>query len=127
MESVLQNNYDSSSDVIQKLIEFIASHFEFIDKKELKKLDVYTIEEIVRNESLKLKDEDSFLEFIMSLNETDETYSNLFECFQFFNVSKEKILSFINSINYSSINSNIWDSIRSRILTSQSTNFTQRR
>lgn len=127
MESVLQNNYDSSSDVIQKLIEFIASHFEFIDKKELKKLDAYTIEEILRNESLKLKDEDSFLEFIMSLNETDETYSNLFEYIQFFNVSKEKFLSFINSINYSSINSNIWDSIRSRILTSQSTNFTQRR
>ncbi|KAK8875627.1 hypothetical protein M9Y10_005797 [Tritrichomonas musculus] len=126
MESVLQNNYDSCSDVLQKLIEFIASHFEFIDKKELKKLDVCTIEEILRNESLKLKDEDSLLEFIMSLNETDETYSNLFEYIQIFNVSKEKFLSFINSNNYSSINSDIWDSIRSRILTSQSTNFTQK-
>lgn len=89
------------------------------------KLNFDVLEEIIRNPSLKLKDEDSLLKFILTLYKIDNSYSSLFEYVQFNNLSNEMFYTFINSIEFSVINSKIWESISPRIISqNQKTSFT---
>lgn len=71
------------------------------------KLNFDVLEEIIRNPSLKLKDEDSLLKFILTLYKIDNSYSSLFEYVQFNNLSNEMFYTFINSIEFESISPRI--------------------
>lgn len=124
-EKATHQTFKSNIEPIQRIISYVSKNFEFINKEKMKKLDFDVIEEIISNSSLKLKDEDSLIKFILSLYEIDESYSNLFEYVQFNNLSNEMFTTFIKSIEFSSINPNIWNLIRPRILSEkQSVNFT---
>lgn len=125
IENETHQKFESAIEPIQKLIKFVSNHFEFIDKEKMTKLNFDVLEEIIRNPSLKLKDEDSLLKFILTLYKIDNSYSSLFEYVQFNNLSNEMFYTFINSIEFSVINSKIWESISPRIISqNQKTSFT---
>lgn len=122
-EKETHEKFDSCIEPIQKLISFVSNNFEFVDKQKMKKLSFDVIEEIIQNSSLKLKDEDSLLEFIISLYEIDESNSGLFEYDQYNNISEKMFIRFSNSIDFSTINSTIWNSIRPRIVLENQPNY----
>lgn len=99
---------------IQQLISFLAQNFDFIDKNKIKELDIELIEEIISNESLQLKEEDSLLRFLIELYEKDDRYSPLFEYVIFQNVQEETFELFMSTITFSDINNSVWESIRKR-------------
>lgn len=78
-----------------KVINFASEHFEEIDKEEMKILDLDLLEEIINNSSLKLEEENSLIEFILDLYETDTKYSILFEYVEFTNAKDECFEKFI--------------------------------
>jgi hypothetical protein len=52
---------------VEKEIEFAASHFYELDVEELREIEVSLLEKIVSSETLRLANEDSFLDFICGL------------------------------------------------------------
>lgn len=79
-------------------------------------LDIDTIEDIISNESLKLKDEDILLNLILDLYEKDHQFSRLFDYVIFSNVSKESLERFFETFSIDDINNEIWRNILSVIL-----------
>ena len=104
------------SNPIQKIIEFISSHFESIDKEKMKQLNIDMIELIVNNDHLKLQNEDTLLRFLLDLYSKDRKYSELFEYIIFNNVSEEMISNFISVFEIVDLNDSIWKSICQKIL-----------
>lgn len=116
ISSLVMLNTNPSTIVYDEIVEFAAIHFEELDKKELKKLSIEIIEEIVSNRKLKLKDEDSLLNFILSLYENDHSYSVLFDYVAFSNVSEEMFENFMKKIEFELVNNGIWHSICNRLV-----------
>ena len=102
----------------KKIIEFISSHFEDIDKELMRKLPIELVEEIMMNESLHIEDEDSLMKFALSMYDYDQKYSVLFEYVIFYNVSERLLKSFIYKFDLQFINQKIWGKICSRLLRS---------
>lgn len=96
---------------IQQLIDFISENFENVNKDRLKLLKLEFLEEIIENEKLRINDEDSLMNFILSLYEDDRSYSFLFESVLFFNISKDTLEKFINEFDIEDLNHIIWQSI----------------
>lgn len=114
--SLINLNVNPATLVYDEIIEFAASHFEELDKKEMKKLSIEIIEKVLNSEKLKLKDEDSLLKFILSLYEKDKSYSVLFDYIAFSNVREETFDNFLREIQLEFINDGIWRSICNRII-----------
>lgn len=110
--------YDSFNKIenVNDLIAYIASNFESINKNEMKSLSLELIEEIISNENLKLKDEDSLLNFILELYQIDNKFSILFEYVIFSNVEESLLETFIEKFNIEDLNKQIWNSICNRLL-----------
>ena len=123
LHSIIENSLKKSTDFIEiknEMINFAALHFESINHDQLKTLDISTLDSILSNESLKLRDEDSLLDFILSLYEDNCEYSVLFEYVQFSNISENYLISFIQKFDIEYINEKIWNSICYRLLHSKS-------
>ena len=118
----IKNNFN-----FQRIISFASSHFSSLSKEGLKRLPIEILSEIIEDESLKIDDEDSLLNFILELYLEDDKYSILFEYVQFLNVSEETLIKFINKFNVEHINSGIWNSICRCLLPSQKVEFNQDR
>ena len=106
------------NDMIEE-ISFASSHFKEINKEELKKLDESIIEMIIQNDNLKVKDEDSLLQFITELYLENSTRKYLFENVFFSNVSQNCINNFFNIFNLNDITPEIWQSIIKRTTNSK--------
>lgn len=104
-------DFDQNQETIENIIQFIAKNFELIDKKKLKLLDIDVLEIILHHNSLKLQNEDSLLEFILSLYKKDRLYFPLFECIIFSNVTKERFERFLDEFEFGDLNLPIWHSI----------------
>ena len=104
---------------MDEIITFISSHFEKVDKEQMKNLDIDIIEEIIGNKSLKLHEEDSLLNFILTLYEEDRSYSRLFEYVLFNNLSMNALEKFIDLFEVEDFNFIIWKSICERLLSSK--------
>lgn len=52
-------------DLFKDEIEFVSSHFYEIEIEKIKKLEISTIEGIIKSDKLQLKDEDSLIKFII--------------------------------------------------------------
>lgn len=115
-DKVINPDYKS----IKEIISFVASHFEDLHKEQMKKFDVDMLSEILNNENLKLSNEDSLLEFILSLYKEDYSYSPLFEYVLFSNVSQEALEKFTNEVSFDDINWSIWRSICNALVKSKS-------
>lgn len=105
---------NSSSTIFEKLIEYASEHFEEFDKEKIKKLPNEIIEEIIKNENHKLNEEDSLIEFILTLYKEDRSTSNLFEYVLFYNLSEEKMKTFLEEIEFEYINNKTFRSICKR-------------
>lgn len=66
---------DSPASIAAKEIEFISSHFYEIDRSEFKKFKIEIIEEVVKNDKLKIENEDSLLKFIIEIYSENPSYS----------------------------------------------------
>lgn len=109
-------NEIKQNELLNTLTKFASSNFEQITKENLKTLNYEIIEEIIKNPALKLKDEDSLLEFIIDLYRTDFSYSTLFEYVAFKNVSEKVLEKFLSEFNIEHLNSKIWEKICQRLL-----------
>ncbi|KAK8842881.1 hypothetical protein M9Y10_025747 [Tritrichomonas musculus] len=115
------------SSVFGQMIQYASEHFEEVDKEKMKSLPNEIIEEITRNQNLKLNKEDSLLEFILSLCENDHSHSNLFENVLFCNVSEETLEKFVNEFDVDQINSQIFQSICKRFFMNKNKNENENR
>ena len=94
-----------------KFIDFASSHFEEINSEEMKKLNIETLSLIMSNHHLRLRNEDSLLEFILTLYATNQDYSTLFEHVIFSNLKQNSINTFIEQFHIDSLDRNTWISI----------------
>lgn len=104
---------------IKESINFASSHFEEINKEEMKTLDQDVLEEIIKNQSLRLNDEDSLIEFVLELYEIDCKYSSLFEYVEFKNAKVDSLQKFIDIFDIEFLNSQIWKRICQRLISSE--------
>lgn len=118
LNSIIENSKDI--EIQKEIIQFIAAHFESINHEELKSLDIQTLDLIFNNESLILSDEDSLLDFILSLYVGNHEYSVLFEYVQFSNVSENSLFLFLTKFDIEFMNEKIWNSMCNRLLPSKS-------
>lgn len=98
------------------VIEFAASNFSEISKDKLGSVDICVIEEIVKNEKLRIDDEDWLLEFILDMYAKDAMYASLLEYVHFQSVSEHCLERFVNEFDIDHLNRSIWDSICLRLL-----------
>ena len=111
------------SNLLEKDIEYISSHFYEIyetHEKEVETLLPTTIERIISNQSLKLKNEDQLFNFINELclkqNENEnENYSRFYGYVIFSNLSPESMETFINNFDYNEIDHETWTSLSNRL------------
>lgn len=81
------------------MIDYASSHFDEINKEEMKTLDLEILEEIIRNSSLQLEEEDSLIEYVLDLYKSDSKYSILYEYVEFKNVKVEYLKKFIEEFD----------------------------
>ena len=103
---------------LKKILSFIASHIEEIDMDQFNGVNVDIIKMILKNKSLRLKNEDSLLKFVIKMYEQDYQYYELFEYVSFLNVKEKTFKKFISTFQSDDINQIIWKSIVSRIMIS---------
>lgn len=110
----IKNNFSITNseciESIETVFSFIASHFDEIDKEELKKLPIETIEKIIGSGELKISEEDELLDFVLGLYQEDRKFSVLFEHVLFPNVSEEKLKLFVSEFCVEDINQRVWKS-----------------
>ncbi|KAK8854333.1 hypothetical protein M9Y10_016893 [Tritrichomonas musculus] len=105
-----------SNENIKQIIKYASSHFDQIDKSKMKKINIDMIEEILKNEELKLEDEDTLLNFVLDLYENNDQFSSLFEYVKFENVSEESLSNFIDKFDYQLMTAGVWKSICHRLV-----------
>ena len=98
-------------DIYDQVIKFVSHNFEEISKDELKTLNLYTIDSILRNEEFQLEKEDTLLEFLLDLYKENCENAPLFEHVLLNNVSDELFNEFIETFSIEDIDSIIWRSI----------------
>lgn len=102
---------------ITKETSFIARNMWEIDQKELHKLDPSTIYLILKNPSLKVKNETQIFSLIYDLvQEKGDAYRSLFECVVFDNLPETDLLRFLEIAHHDDVGGDIWDSFRKRML-----------
>lgn len=118
------NVFKDESESMQEIVKYASTHFEEINKEEMKKLEPELLEEIIRNPSLRLNEEDSLIEFILELYKIDSKYSTLFEYVEFKNVNVDSLQKFIDLFDIELLNSQIWKRICQRLISSETSNET---
>lgn len=111
----ISDDISIETSIINDSITFISKHFEEISKEKLKLLPIEFLKETLNSNSLQIVDEDSLFSFILSLYSADHSYSELFECVIFSNVSKSSIDDFVEQFEFEDMNSFIWSSICERL------------
>ena len=101
-----------------KIIDFIASHFYIIDENKLVKLPKSTLYSIISNQNFKIKDEDSFLDFINTMfsTENDKNNENLtkidfLEKIEFSGLSESKFQEFLKNFEFNEMTTEIWQKL----------------
>ena len=119
IEKVYSQNLEDFSienDRIKEIMSFISQHFDEISTEEKKRIKKEDIEEIISKDTLKIKDEDSLLDFVQNLYEEDHSYSYLFSKIIFNNVTEQALKKFITIFSFEDIDFEIWNSICNRLL-----------
>ena len=102
---------------MKKEIDFASEHlYDLLKDKEneLQKLQLFTIDMIIKNEKLIINSEDQLITFINHLCSNSKDYCDLYKYVQFSNVEQSKIDEFLNVFDPSYINNEIWKSISQR-------------
>lgn len=107
---------NGNEEITENLLKYAAINFENISNDEKKKLDIDIISLILNNSNLKLKDEDSLLDFVLDMIEIDDKYSVLFEYVMFSNVKYKTLERFTLKFDLDFMNVKIWNKICDRLL-----------
>lgn len=101
-----------------KIIDFIASHFYSIDENKLLYLPRSILHSIISNEHFKIKNEDSFLDFINRVFsiENDQEKDNFskidfYEKIEFLGLSDKKFQEFLNHFEFNEMTTDLWRKI----------------
>lgn len=114
--SQLSKDFNYSS-----IIDKISSHFYSIDSFKLLKLPKSILYSIISNKNLKIKSEDSLLDFINRIfsnntnedNENDEySISSFYELIEFYGLTENKFIEFIQNLNVTEISTKIWAKLK---------------
>ncbi|KAK8865341.1 hypothetical protein M9Y10_010882 [Tritrichomonas musculus] len=106
------------SELISSEIDFISSNFFRIieeDDEKIMQMDIETIEKVIKNTNLVLRNEDQLLTFINKLYASNSKYSKLYQFCIFENVEKETIDDFLSIYNISDISNEVWVAISIRL------------
>lgn len=98
---------------------FLASHFYDIPESTMADLDLPTLESLLSDPSLKIKDEDSLYDLIRSKIDRDLSFSRLFEFVYFEYLSPDRIAHFVSFMAthlLDTINATIWNRISQRLI-----------
>lgn len=109
----------SSMCPFESLREFVASHFHELQEATLECLDFETARLLVSSPHLRIKDEDSLCDFVMSRCESDMRFANLFEFIFFEYLSVDcvtRFSSFVGDHLLANMNGEIWRRICGRLL-----------
>ena len=109
----------SSMSHFESLREFVASHFHELREAILEDLDLETAQLLVSSPHLRIKDEDSLCDFVMSRCETDMRFASLFEFIFFEYLSIDcvtRFSSFVGDHLLANMNGEIWKRICGRLL-----------
>lgn len=100
-------------------IQFVSSHFFEVSesrKEEFLNLKLTTIQKILSNDKLLLKDEDELIEFINYLNTKDSNkFLFLYETVLFPNVSSAKMKDFVSIFDFNNMTYEIWNNLAGRL------------
>jgi hypothetical protein len=94
-------------------IEFAAAHFDALDLKELRELETSILGRILSSPGLRLKTEDSLLDFICRLERDDEIV--LLRELQIDYLSSEAIPILLRRLPESGLDRSLWDSVCRRL------------
>ncbi|KAK8880719.1 hypothetical protein M9Y10_003406 [Tritrichomonas musculus] len=103
---------------ISREIEFSSLHFHELCEsqgEEMKNLSVDTLMLILKNDQLKLKNEDQLLKFINKLYSNDVNYSILYETVLYTNVSSEEMIEFVSLFDASEMSYEMWKGLSKRL------------
>lgn len=108
------------SNLFVRDIDYISSNFfKFCENNldDMNSLRPKTLERIISNNKLKLRDENQLLNFINQIykNQNNMNYSILYHYVLFNNVDEELITTFIDNFNYDDIDVQIWSAISKRL------------
>ena len=106
------------SKFLKEEIDFISSKFYEIDndqQEEMTNFKYETIEKIIMNENLRIKDEDQLLNFINKLYLKNSNFSNFYEFVIFSNASSETVDIFLEIFDMNNITNEIWKSLSNRL------------
>ena len=91
-------------------IEFIASKFSEFDGSFVRSLSVNELEQVLEHGSLKLENENSLLDIILELSESDDEYYSLLKYIRFEFMDSDHVAAFMDAIYPSRIDSVLWES-----------------
>ena len=92
-------------------IEFIASKFSEFDASFVRSLSVNELEQVLEHGSLKLENENSLLDIILELSESDDEYYSLLKYIRFEFMDSDHVAAFMDAIYPSRIDSVLWASL----------------
>lgn len=101
-----------------KIVEYASEHFTELPKEKLKMIDICLLEEIIKNDKLRLEDEDFLLHEILELYGEDRRYSVLFEYVEFNNLKNSSLKEFIEHFDIEYLSIGTWRSICQRLVQS---------
>ena len=96
---------------LEKETNFASENFNELcetKEEELRRLNMATLERILSNKNLQLKDEDQLLEFVNRLYISDHKYSELYEYVSFLNTSRSAIIQFVENYKVDDITKAVW-------------------
>lgn len=117
---IIENLFDNEK--VNEMIKFAAEHFDDLPIEKLVNLDDEIIERIIGQPTLKLKEEDSLLNFVLELYMKDSKFSFLFDYVIFKNVKEETWRKFIDVFDIEYLNQQIWQNICQCFFTSKEGN-----
>lgn len=102
------------SEIFEKEIDFISSHFYEMSEKqeeELQILSIDTISRIINSEKLVLNSEDQLLRFVNKIYIQKNDASYLYETVKFENVDRKSIFEFVSIFDLNDLNNGMWKNI----------------
>ncbi|OHS93283.1 hypothetical protein TRFO_11898 [Tritrichomonas foetus] len=110
---LLKTKYSLGNKTIyEEEIHFISSHFQAMIENSLflesfMKIDIHILE-LIFEQDVQLKGEDSLLYFVLSLYKNDSKFSSLFKYVEFGNLTPSSFAEFIDIFQVGDLNSDIW-------------------
>ena len=89
---------------LKRMIDYVSEHFNEISSEKIQQIDNNLLQEIIKNNNLKLEDEDSLLRIVLTKYKNDYSSSFLFEYVRFNEISKTLMNEFVENFDICHLN-----------------------